>query len=157
MRPMNPSTKDNLVILGLGVGSAILFIAGGALLAISVADWQKWFSFVCWTAFTFGFPAYWYARGLKKPQCLAVFIALLVVHVMILLRCLAGTDRFPDVLFLFVSPIEATLVGMALMLVGGIPSRPARRPGRRRPRLRHEAPESTGGSQPSDAKEGRRS
>jgi len=153
---MKQSTKENLSITALGIGSAVLFVAAGTALAIYVSDWQKWYGLVFWTAFTFGFAAYWYGRGLWKPRCLAVFSALLVIHVTVLLRYLGTADGFPDIFFLFFSPLEATLVAVALMLVGGIPPRRARRPGRRRPRLKRDAPEGADGSELSDAKEGGR-
>jgi hypothetical protein len=154
MWPMNQSTKENLVITALGIGSAIVVVAGGTLFAIYVADWQKWFRAVCWTTFIFGFAIYWFGRDLLKPRCLAMFAALLLVHVTLLWRYLGTADRFPDIFFLVFSPFEITLVAVALMLVGGKPSRPARRPRRHRLRLKHDTPESTNSSGSSDTKGG---
>ncbi len=153
--PMNQSTKENLFITALGVGSAIVVVAGGTLFAIYVADWQKWFGLVWWTAFTFGFVVFWFGRGLMKPWCLAAFATLLVIHVAVLLRYLGTTDSFPDIFFLFFSPFEAALVGMVLMLVGGKPSRQEGRPRRRRLRLKQNAQDGTEVPGCSDANESR--
>ena len=152
--PMNQLTKENLIIAALGIGSAILFVAGGAAFAIYVANWQKWFGLIWWTIVTFGIAAYWYGRGLWKPKCLAVFTVLLVIHVTVLLRYLGTADSFPDIFFLFFSPIEITLVGVALMLVGGTPPRPPRRPKRPRLRLKQNARESAGRPCSSDTENG---
>ena len=152
---MKQSTKENLVITALGLGSAIVVVAGGTLFAIYVADWQKWTSAVFWTAFIFGFEVYWFGRGILKLRCMGVFSALLAIHIT-LLSCYLGTvDSFPDIFFLVFSPFEITVVAVAIMLVGGKPSRQDGRPRSRRPRLKHNAQKGTEVAGCSDAEESR--
>lgn len=82
-------------------------------------DWEKWSSFVIWTAFVFGSIGYLYERDLRKRRCLLVLVAALALHVIVLIGYLNSVSKFPHVFFLFFSPLEGAGVGVLLLALGG--------------------------------------
>jgi hypothetical protein len=108
--------------------SVVAFLSGMAVFALLLrlefegVDWaglyRKWFGLALWTTFIFGVLAHKYRRSLRG-RCLLLFLAMLVSHIAVLSRYLCSVDKFPNVFFLFFSPLEAGAAAFVLTQWGG--------------------------------------
>jgi Na+/proline symporter len=109
--------------------SVIAFLSGilvGALLLtleLVGVDWaglyRKWFGFVLWSALMFGLLGIAYGRRLRRAKALAVFLGLLLVHVVVFVLYLRSVERLPDTAFIFYFPLEGGLIGLVMTTLGG--------------------------------------
>ncbi|HXJ95143.1 MAG TPA: hypothetical protein VMT20_20065 [Terriglobia bacterium] len=115
---MTKDTKYTLLAFVSGMAVFALLL----LLELEGVDWaglyRKWFGLVLWTLFIFGALAYKYGRSLRG-KCLLLFLLMLVLHVAVLSRYLCSVDKFPNVFFLFFSPLEGGAMAFVLSQWGG--------------------------------------
>lgn len=104
------------LVSGVAVGGLLL------LLELEGVDWagvyRKWFGLVLWTIFIFGALAYKYGRSIRGKG-LVLFAAMLVLHITVLARYLCSVDKFPNVFFLFFSPLEGGVMAFVVTQWGG--------------------------------------
>lgn len=115
---MTQDAKYSVIALvsGIAVGGLLL------LLELEGVDWaglyRKWFGLVLWTAVIFGALAYKYGRSIRGKS-LVLFAAMLVLHITVLARYLCSANKFPNVFFLFFSPLEGGAMAFVLTQWGG--------------------------------------
>ena len=106
--------------------SVIAFLGGAAVMGLLVflslrfeeVDWVKWFGFALCTGLVFGIVAYKYWENFSSTKCLALFLAMLAFHLVIVIRYLRSVETFPRGFFLF-SPFEGAALAAVLGFVGG--------------------------------------
>src|SRR5438477_80734 len=87
--------------------SAVGFWVIVLLLDRAGLDMPKWIGFAFWTAGVFGCIVYLNAESLDELwQCKVAFFLALALHSFVLIVYLRSVNRFPNVFFLFFSPIE---------------------------------------------------
>ncbi len=140
---MKANTKENLKLTAL----ALLFIAVvfpiGLALEIHHINFEKWFGLIWWTAIIFGLLASLYSRDLRKFRCLAVFLGFLAIHASALFFYLRHATAFPNLFFLFFSPLEGAAIGVMLFIFGGAKPHREWRAARRRSASRREGTATT--------------
>jgi len=106
----------------LAFASGMVVFALLLLLELEGIDWaglyRKWFGLALWTTLIFGALAYKYGRSLRG-KCLLLFLAMLALHTVVLACYLYSVDKFPNVFFLFFSPLEGGAVAFVLSQWGG--------------------------------------
>lgn len=105
------------VIAFLG-GAAVMGLLAFLSLRFEEIDWVKWFGFALCTGLVFGIVAYKYWENFSSIKCLALFLAMFALHLVIVIRYLLSVETFPRGFFLF-SPLEGVAVAVVLGLVGG--------------------------------------
>lgn len=116
---MKKSTKENLQVTALALGSVPVAVGFIGLLAWLGLDEMKWFGVVLWTTMIFGVPVYLHPEDFKRIRCLVVFFVALAVHLAVLTACLRGVSGFPNTFFLFFSVPEIGIVATLLYFLGG--------------------------------------
>ena len=118
---MKTSTKENLSIVALGVGSAVVLSALGIAAAVyNISDFDKWFGVAWWTLFIFGFLAFGLWDYLKAPRCLAVFLLALAIHLTLLIHFFPENAVRVGWFYLFFAVPEAAAIAAMLFFLGGI-------------------------------------
>jgi hypothetical protein len=121
-------TRDAKYSIGAFIGGIVV---GAVLIALELAGvdlagvYRKWFGLVLWTALMFGLLGWQYGRRLRKAKALALFLAMLALHVSVLTLYLRSADRFPNLFFLFFAPFEGGIVAFVLSVLGGVSLRGA--------------------------------
>lgn len=119
---MKASTKENLTITALGIGSAVALFGVMFAAATYLPDWQKWTGIAWWTAFVFGFLAYGFREYLKAPRCLAVFLLALAIHLTLLIHFFPENASRVDLFYLFFTVPEMAVIIAMLFFLGGVRS-----------------------------------
>ena len=101
-----------------GILSAIALFGLMALLDWAGLDWRKWSALVMYTIVTFGYLVVRYLNDLKRRRCLAVFVALLIGHLLGSIYYLRSLHSSSFAMWIF-APFEAGIVALLLVLVGG--------------------------------------
>lgn len=123
---MREATAENLKITLAALATIVLVFGFVFVLDSRNMDWQKWLPLGTWTAGIFGFLAYGYRPGLRRPRALCVFLATLTAHLVVLILYLRSVASFPNLFFLFFGPLEAAVIGFLISLLADFDYRPGR-------------------------------
>ncbi len=116
---MKPSTKENLQIAAIALGSVPIAFGLIILLDWLGLDGLKWFGAVLWTAAIFGIPVSVHPEDFRKVRCRLVFSAALAIHLAVLTVYLRGVSNFPNRFFFYFSLPELAVILTALYFLGG--------------------------------------